>query len=126
MAEDALTILAGYNGSELIGHCVEVEVQGFGGVITVMVGVDVNGEVTGVTVTDHDEHMGIGGQAMEEPYLKQYVGLSGTVRDEGRNSVDAISGATDTCRAITAGVNKALYISSRLDAGEVEYVDGQV
>lgn len=126
VAEDALTILAGYNGSELIGHCVEVEVQGFGGVITVMVGVDVNGEVTGVTVTDHDEHMGIGGQAMEESYLKQYVGLSGTVRDEGRNSVDAISGATDTCRAITAGVNKALYISSRLDAGEVEYVDGQV
>lgn len=126
VAEDALSILAGYNESELIGHCVEVEVQGFGGVITVVVGVDVNGEVTGVTVTGHSEHAGIGGRAMEENYLRQYVGLSGTVRDEGRNSVDAISGATDTCRAITAGVNKALYITSRLDAGQVEYVDGQV
>ena len=100
--------------------------QGFGGVVTMVVGVDTNGEVTGVTVTGHNEHAGIGGQALERDYLDQYVGLSGTVRDEGRNSVDAISGATDTCRAITAGVNKALYITSRLDAGEVEYMDGQV
>ena len=126
MAEDALRILAGYNENELIGYCVEVEVQGFGGVVTMVVGVDVNGEVTGVTVTGHSEHAGIGGQALEQAYLGQYVGLSGTVRDEGRNSVDAISGATDTCRAITAGVNKALYVTSRLDAGEVEYMDGQV
>ena len=126
MAEDALSILAGYNENELIGYCVEVEVQGFGGVVTMVVGVDANGEVTGVTVTGHNEHAGIGGQALEQDYLDQYVGLSGTVRDEGRNSVDAISGATDTCRAITAGVNKALYIASRLDAGEVEYMDGQV
>ena len=126
MAEDALSILAGYNENELIGYCVEVEVQGFGGVVTMVVGVDTNGEVTGVTVTGHNEHAGIGGQALERDYLDQYVGLSGTVRDEGRNSVDAISGATDTCRAITAGVNKALYITSRLDAGEVEYMDGQV
>lgn len=126
MAEDALSILAGYDENELVGHCVEVEVQGFGGVITMVVGVDMNGEVTGVTVTGHSEHAGIDGQVLEREYLAQYVGLSGTVRDEGRNSVDAISGATDTCRAITAGVNKALYITSRLDAGEIEYMDGQV
>ena len=126
VAEDAVSILAGYSENELVGHCVEVEVQGFGGVITMVVGVDMNGEVTGVAVTGHSEHAGIGGQVIQEDYLSRYVGLSGTVRDEGRNSVDAISGATDTCRAITAGVNKALYITSRLDAGEVEYMDGQV
>ena len=126
VAEDAVSILAGYSENELVGYCVEVEVQGFGGVIAMVVGVDMNGEVTGVTVTDHNEHAVIGGQAIHEGYLSRYVGLSGTVRDEGRNSVDAISGATDTCRAITAGVNKALYITSRLDAGEVEYMDGQV
>ncbi|MBE6973472.1 MAG: RnfABCDGE type electron transport complex subunit D [Ruminococcaceae bacterium] len=126
VSEDALSILAGYNAEELVGYCVEVEVQGFGGVITMVVGVDVNGEVTGVTVTDHSEHAVIGGQAVEQAYLQNYVGLSGTVRDQGRNSVDAISGATDTCRAITAGVNKALYITARLDAGEVDFVTGDV
>lgn len=126
VAEDALSILAGYSAEALVGYCVEVEVQGFGGVITMVVGVDVNGEVTGVTVTSHSEHAGIGGQALEAAYLSEYVGLSGTVRDQGSNSVDAISGATDTCQAITAGVNKALYITSRLDAGEVEFIDGEV
>ena len=63
---------------------------------------------------------------MEQEYLKDYIGLSGTVRDQGRNSVDAISGATDTCRAITAGVNKALYVAAQLDAGEVDFVTGDV
>ena len=126
VSEDALSILAGYNTEELVGYCVEVEVQGFGGVITMVVGVDVNGEVTGVTVTNHSEHRDIGGQAVEQDYLQSYVGLSGTIRDQGRNSVDAISGATDTCRAITVGVNKALYIAARLDAGEVDFVTGDV
>ena len=126
VTEEALSILAGYNENELVGHCVEVEVQGFGGVIKMVVGVDMDGEVTGVIVTGHSEHAGIGGQAMEKSYLQQYVGLSGTVRDEGRNSVDAVSGATDTCRAITAGVNKALYITSRLESGDVQYVDSDV
>lgn len=126
VAEDALRILAGYNENEMVGYCVEVEVQGFGGMITLVVGVDMNGEVTGVTVTNHSEHVGIGGPAMERAYLRQYVGRSGTIRHDGRNSVDAISGATDTCRAITDGVNKALYIASRLDAGQLEFVDGQV
>ena len=54
------------------------------------------------------------------------MGLSGTVRLEGPNSVDGISGATDTCRAITAGVNEALYIVSRLDTDDVTYTDGEV
>ena len=126
VAEDALRILAGYSENELIGHCVEVEVQGFGGVIALIVGVDVNGEVTGVAVTDHREHTGIGGPATQSPYLDQYVGRSGTIRDTGYNAVDAISGATDTCRAITAGVNKALYIASRLNAGDVDSLIGDV
>ena len=126
VSDDALSILAGYNAEELVGYCVEVEVQGFGGVITMVVGVDVNGEVTGVAVTNHNEHMIVGGQAMEQEYLKDYIGLSGTVRDQGRNSVDAISGATDTCRAITAGVNKALYVAAQLDAGQVDFVTGDV
>ena len=126
VAEDALSILAGYNENELIGHCIEVEVQGFSGMLTVVVGVDTNGEVTGVAVTEHSENADIGGGAIESGYLAQYIGKSGTIRDQGYNSVDAVSGATDTCRAITAGVNKALYIAAQLDSSNVEFVDGQV
>ncbi|MBQ3556957.1 MAG: RnfABCDGE type electron transport complex subunit D [Oscillospiraceae bacterium] len=126
LAEDALSILAGYNESELIGHAVEVEVQGFGGMMTMVVGVNVNGEVTGISVTANSEHAVIGGAALEREFLDRYIGMSGTIRDTGWNSVDAVSGATDTSRAITAGVNKALYITSCLDAGDVDFVDGDV
>ena len=124
-AEGARSITAGYRDNQLLGYCVEVEVQGFGGPITMVVGVDLNGEVTGIAVTAHSEQK-VGQPALEQDYLQRYVGLSGTVRLEGPNSVDGISGATDTCRAITAGVNEALYIVSRLDTDDVTYTDGEV
>ena len=126
ISEDALSILAGYTQDDLVGYCVEVEVQGFGGMITMVVGVDMNGEVTGVAVTGHSEHAVIGGQALQPDYLDRYIGLSGTVRHEGRNAVDAVSGATDTCYAITAGVNKALYIISHLDTEHLQFAEGAV
>ena len=124
-AEGALSITAGYRDNELIGYCVEVEAQGFGGPITMMVGVDLNGEVTGIAVTSHSEQK-VGQPAMEQEYLQQYVGLSGTIRNSGSNSVDVISGATDSCQAITDGVNEALYIVSHLDTEDVTYTDGEV
>lgn len=52
-APGALSITAGYNDSGLVGYCVEVQANGFGGVLTAVVGVNTNGEVTGVAVTDH-------------------------------------------------------------------------
>ena len=46
----------------------------------------------------------------------------------GENAVDAVSGATATSNAITAGVSRALAIVANLDAtdGSVDYVDGEV
>ena len=55
-----LSITAGYNDSGLVGYCVEVQANGFGGVLTAVVGVNTNGEVTGVAVTDHRETVGVG------------------------------------------------------------------
>lgn len=110
-----------------MGYCVEVQSYGFGGVMTLVVGVDLNGQVTGVAVTDHNETGAIGSQAISEDYLEQYIGRSGTIRHSGTNAVDAVAGATDTCQAITVGVNRALAIVAKLGMeGEVDYVDGEV
>ncbi|MBR4098946.1 MAG: RnfABCDGE type electron transport complex subunit D [Clostridium sp.] len=123
----ALSITAGYSREELVGYCVEVQSYGFGGVMTLVVGVDLNGQVTGVAVTDHNETGAIGSQAISEDYLEQYIGRSGTIRHSGTNAVDAVAGATDTCQAITVGVNRALAIVAKLGMeGEVDYVDGEV
>ncbi|MCI9353078.1 MAG: RnfABCDGE type electron transport complex subunit D [Lawsonibacter sp.] len=126
-AAGALSITAGYDGEgRLLGYCVEVQSQGFAGPITMTVGVDLNGAVTGVAVTSHNEQDRVGTAALTPEALSRYVGRSGTIRSSGPNSVDAVSGATATSKAITAGVNRALNIVANLDTeGEVNYEDTQ-
>ena len=127
LAETNMMQTIGYSEDEMIGYCVEVQTHGFGGPITMVVGVDLDGKVTGVAVTDHSETRNMGTKAMEKDYLDQYVGRSGTIRMSGSNCVDAVSGATATSKAITAGVNRALAIVASLDPdSDVPYEDGEV
>ena len=124
---DAVSISAGYSDSDLVGYCVEVQTPGFGGVITMVVGVNLDGEVTGVAVTDHHETLDMGTHALEADFLSRFVGRSGTLRLSGNNSVDAVSGATVTSKAIITGVNKALSVVANLELDEdIVYVDGVV
>ena len=124
-AAGALSITGGYDAEgRLLGYCVAVQAQGFAGPITMTVGVDLNGVVTGVAVTSHSEQDRVGTMAMTPEALSRYVGRSGTIRSSGSNAVDAVSGATATSKAITAGVNRALNIVANLDTtGEVNYED---
>ena len=127
-ASGALSIQAAYSAdNELLGYCVEVQSQGFNGMITMMVGVNLNGEVTGVAAISHKEAPNVGTRAMTEEALSRYVGMSGTIRTSGSNSVDVVAGATVTSEAITAGVNRALAIVASLDTSEeIEYADTEV
>lgn len=126
-AAGALGIRAGYSqDNELVGYCVEVQSQGFSGIITMEVGVNLNGQVTGVAVTDHKETAKVGTEAMTPSALSRYIGRSGTIRTSGSNSVDAVAGATATSQAITAGVNRALAIIANLDTDlDFEYADSE-
>ena len=96
------------------GYAVEVAVAGFGGTVTMMVGVSAEGIVTGVSVISHTETPGLGAVAAAqtaagEAFRQQFAGMSGQLavtKDGG--AVDAITGATITSRAVTQGVNAAL------------------
>ncbi len=126
-AAGALSITAGYDeDGNLLGYCVQVQSQGFGGPVTLAVGVDLNGAVTGVSIVSHNETDRVGTAAMTPEALTRYVGRSGTIRVSGPNSVDTVAGATATSKAITAGVNRALNIVANLDTKEeVNYEDSQ-
>ena len=90
------------------------------------VGVDLNGTVTGVAIESHSETDRVGTAAMTPAALARYVGRSGTIRSSGNNSVDTVTGATATSKAITAGVNRALNIVANLDtSGVIDYEDTQ-
>ena len=96
------------------GYAFEVTPGGFDNTITMMVGVDLEGNVLGISVVSHTETAGLGAVAAEntskgEAFRGQFVGAAGSVavsKDGG--ALDAITGATITSRAICVGVNAAL------------------
>jgi len=96
------------------GYAVEVGPGGFDNTITMMVGVDNEGKVLGISIVSHTETAGLGAVADAETpagiaFREQFIGTSGSVsvtKDGG--DMDAITGATITSRAICVGVNAAL------------------
>ena len=107
------------DGVVAIGHALKVVASGSQGSIEMMVGLDLEGTVTGVSIVKHSETAGIGTKvAANEPtaagvgVLSQFEGMSaadGTLT-VGTN-VDAISGATVSSRGVTGGVNAALAVA---------------
>ena len=107
-----------YQGAN--GYAVEVGPSGFDNTITMMVGVDNEGKVLGISIVSHTETAGLGAVADADTpkgiaFRDQFVGQSGSVsvtKDGG--TMDAITGATITSRAICAGVNAALDVVAGL------------
>ena len=96
------------------GYAVKVSPNGFGGAIEMMVGIDKDGNVLGISIIKHSETPSLGAVAAAkgsagENFRNSFVGLSGTVTvsKEG-GEADTISGATITSRAVADGVNAAL------------------
>lgn len=92
------------------GIAVTSEYKGFGGAVTVMTGIDADGKITGVKVTDHSETPGLGTKAADPEYLKQYLNISelkgGHINND--TNIDAVTGATITSNAVYCSVDEAL------------------
>ena len=118
----------GYPGAELVsrvyqgenGYAIEVKPVGFDNTITMMVGIGNDGRVLGISIVSHTETAGLGAvAAVETPageaFRDQFVGTIGDLavtKDGG--TMDAITGATITSRAVCAGVNAALACAATL------------
>ena len=95
-------------------YVIEVTPSGFGGTIDMVVGVE-NGTVTGVSIIDMSETSGLGDNASKADFRDQFVGGTGelAVNKDG-GTIDALTGATITSRAVTSGVNTALRVAAEL------------
>ena len=108
-------VFAANNGT---GYVMTVNTTSFGGELTMMVGLDAEGAVTGVKVTVHADTPGVGTKNMEPSYLSQYSGISEltSASDVKKESAELasggsfafISGASVTGQAIHSGVDAAL------------------
>ena len=103
------------NGGAEAGYVAKVAASGSQGTITMMVGIDANGAITGISVVSHSETSGIGTKVVENkpnaagtPVLDQFVGMSGAGTLAVGSNITAISGATVSTKGINTGVNAAL------------------
>ncbi len=104
-------------GGEFGGYAIKVVASGSQGNIEMMVGVDSEGAVSGVSIVKNSETSGIGSKVMTNVngVLDQFIGKSaadGTLV-VGTN-VDAISGATVSTKGVTTGVNAALAVAGAI------------
>ena len=119
-----------------IGFVVETVTYGYAGEITMFIGVNNAGKVTGLVVDEAHETFGLGGNALtDHEFLAQFLNKTGSfeVATSGADafsgataeaetaegeavSVDAITGATVTSKAVVRCVNSAVAYVTGADA----------
>lgn len=109
---DDVNIQSVYQAADA-GWVVDVIESGSQGNIEMMVGIKADGTVSGVSVISHSETSGLGAVAAStgadgQAFRSQFVGLTNAAVTKDGGTVDAISGATITSRAVCTGVNAAL------------------
>lgn len=92
-------------GGEVAGHVAQITVNGFGGPIEVVAGLDAGGNVTAVSVggSDFAETAGLGARTREPAFMQQFQGVA--VPAALGENVDAVTGATISSTAVVNGVN---------------------
>lgn len=111
--ESGLTLCEGKNADgETVGYVFTSGAKGYGGTVSVMVGIDTEGVVKGIEILSHSETPGLGANATKESFKERFIGKSGELTvdknsNEGQN-VQAITAATITSKAVTSAVNAAI------------------
>lgn len=88
------------------GYCVYVSTLGYGGPVNMMVGINVQGTVTGIEIISATETPGIGSRVLNSSYIEKYKGLSDPI-NFSKTGLMPVSGATISSTAVKNGVNKA-------------------
>ena len=101
-----------------VGCAINVAPVGFGGPIAIKVGFDVNGVIWNTKVLSQAETPGLGAKCVEPAFSDQFKGFDPAqkklaVKKDG-GTVDALTSATGTSRAIAEGVNAALACAAAL------------
>ena len=117
------------------GFVIETATYGYAGNITMLIGVNLDGKVTGLVVREMHETFGLGSQGLtDHVFLAQFLNSSGSfaVATTGADAfsgatdtaapsgdevtVDALTGATVTSKAIVRCVNSAVAYVTGADA----------
>ena len=121
----------------VVGYAVSTAAQGYGGQVKVMTGIK-DGVIIGVDVFyNDDETPGLGKNTSNESFRDQFKGLDVNTKivvskdnqSGNAQTVDAVTSATISSRAVTKAVNEAveIYVGTINDAGvsDIEIKEGE-
>lgn len=121
--DNGVTYCIGYDadGKEA-GYVFTTGAKGYGGTVSVMVGMDTEGNITGVEILSHSETPGLGANATKDDFKGRFIGKSGILTvnkssNEGQD-VQAITAATITSKAVVNAVNLATETYTQITGGE--------
>ncbi len=117
----AKEIYLGNKGGQMVGVAFTSVGEGYGGFITIMMGVAPDGKVTGIEIIEHLETPGLGAN-IESPELfkdqfkgknppegKLVVVKAGMAKEENKDwEIEALTGATVSPRGVVQAVNHGL------------------
>jgi electron transport complex protein RnfG len=121
-AEKELMVYLGLKENEITGVAFPVYGEGYGGLIHIMVGIDLQEEISGVKVLEHLETPGLGAKIEESSFTDQFKGksLENSVLVNGNLAVkkdggdmDALTGATISPRGVAMAASAGLKIFRR-------------
>ena len=112
------------DGENLVGYAIETTTVGFGGPLSLIVGVTPDGVVYNTSVLSHAETPGLGAKCTTDAkFVDQWRGFDPSIKKlsvkKDGGDVDAITASTITSRAYTLAVENALKTFSVISS-EVE------
>ncbi|NLW91650.1 MAG: RnfABCDGE type electron transport complex subunit G [Syntrophomonadaceae bacterium] len=123
---DKYTPIAGKPGcytatkaGDLIAYIVPAESKGYAGAVKLLVAVSPDNKVLKYTIIESKETPGLGDKAAKSPFIDQFPGKNAgelTVDKDG-GTIQAISGATITSRAVTKAVKLAVEEAATITKG---------
>lgn len=113
------------DGDALVGYAIESTVVGFGGPLSLIVGVTPDGVVYNTSVLSHAETPGLGAKCnTDAKFMNQWKGFDPSVKKlsvtKDGGDVDAITASTITSRAYTLAVENALRVFEKLGGQDNE------
>ncbi|MBN1445719.1 MAG: RnfABCDGE type electron transport complex subunit G [Candidatus Omnitrophica bacterium] len=111
ITENGMTYVEVYSADGgLAGRVFDVTSAGYGGPVAVKIGIDGELRIKGVRILSHTETPGLGSKISDIGFLDQFKDKFGNTlclkKDSAEGTVDAITGATISSRAVADGIKK--------------------
>ena len=108
-----------YIKNKLTGYAIDASGKGFGGEIKIKVGMNLNKTIKSIRITSQNETPGLGTRVKRTKFTDQFMNktLKQVLlkKDSSRGTIDALTGATISSRAVSEAVQKSITEFSKIE-----------